>query len=124
MPRLAEAPAETASSDAAAALAKPSPVTITVTEDGRLMLSSSDPVALDRMEELIEQLSPPDSGSRSIELNIRHRVQTCICNLKDLFREELEGEDGGNDFYDWYFGFRPRGNQRSRSAAGCRSAAS
>jgi hypothetical protein len=38
-------------------------------------------------------------------------------NLKDLFREELEGEDGGDDFSNFFFGFRSRGN-RDQQATG------
>ena len=107
---LAEEPAESASSNAAADLAKPAPVTITVTEDGRLMLSSSDPVALDRMEELIEQLSPPEQRFKVYPLE-HITAYSMYLNLKDLFREELEGEDDGDDFSNFFFGFRSRGNR-------------
>ena len=64
----AETPAAKSPADAAAALAKPAPVTINVTDDGRLMISSSDPVALDRMEELIGQLTPPERRFKVYEL--------------------------------------------------------
>jgi type II secretory pathway component GspD/PulD (secretin) len=112
-PAAAAPPEEKAGSsptDAAAALAKPAPVTINVTEDGRLMISSSDPVALDRMEELIGQLTPPERRFKVYELKFV-KAFDMYYNLKELFKEELEGEEGGNDFYDWYFGFRPRNNQ-------------
>jgi type II secretory pathway component GspD/PulD (secretin) len=110
---LAEEPTEPASSDAAAALAKPAPVTITVTEDGRLMLSSSDPIALDRMEELIEQLSPPEQRFKVYPLE-HITAYSMYLNLKDLFREELEGEDG-DDFSDFFF-FGPRRDRDSQAA--------
>jgi type II secretory pathway component GspD/PulD (secretin) len=115
-PVLAEEPSEPSSSDAAATLAKPSPVTITVTEDGRLMLSSSDPVALDRMEELIEQLSPPEQRFKVYPLE-HITAYSMYLNLKDLFREELEGEDGGDDFSDFFF-FGPRRGNRDQAATG------
>jgi type II secretory pathway component GspD/PulD (secretin) len=102
--------AEPSRSDAAAALAKPSPVVINVTEDGRLMISSSDPVALDRMEELIGQLTPQEKRFKVYTLNNIKAFDMYLI-LDKLYKEELEGEEGGNDFYDWYFGFRPRGNQ-------------
>jgi hypothetical protein len=104
----AEASTKERSSDAAAALAKPAPVTISVTDDGRLMLSSADPVALDRMEELISELTPPDKRFKVYPLKYISALNMYL-NLKDFFQEELEGE-GGDDFYDWYFGFG-RGNQ-------------
>ena len=106
----AETPAGKSPSDAAAALAKPSPVTINVTEDGRLMISSSDPIALDRMEELIGQLTPPERRFKVYELKFV-KAFDMYYNLKDLFKEELEGEEDGNDFYDWYYGFRPQNNK-------------
>ncbi|HJQ78405.1 MAG TPA: hypothetical protein VJ828_00545 [Lacipirellulaceae bacterium] len=108
---MAEEPPEPAASDAAADLAKPAPVTISITEDGRLMLSSSDPVALDRMEELIEQLSPPEQRFKVYPLE-HITAYSMYLNLKDLFREELEGEDGGDDFSDFFWGFRPRNSEK------------
>jgi type II secretory pathway component GspD/PulD (secretin) len=110
------APTERSRSDAAAALAKPSPVTISVTEDGRLMISSSDPVALDRMEELIEQLTPPDKRYKVYRLQFISALNM-YWNLTDFFKEELEGEGGGNDFFDWYWGF-PSGGGSDNGPAG------
>jgi type II secretory pathway component GspD/PulD (secretin) len=111
---LAEEPDNPAAPESAVELAKPAPVTITVTEDGRLMLSSSDPVALDRMEELIEQLSPPEQRFKVFPLE-HITAYSMYLNLKDLFREELEGEDG-DDFSDFFWGFRSR--NRDEPAAG------
>jgi type II secretory pathway component GspD/PulD (secretin) len=107
----AETPAEKSPSDTAAELAKPAPVTINVTEDGRLMISSSDPVALDRMEELIGQLTPPEKRFKVYELKFVKAFDLYYI-VKNLFKEEIESEEGGNDFFDYYFyGFRPRNNQ-------------
>jgi len=75
------------------------------------MLSSSDPVALDRMEELIEQLSPPEQRFKVYPLE-HITAYSMYLNLKDLFREELEGEDGGDDFSDFFWGFRPRSGDK------------
>jgi hypothetical protein len=52
------------------------PVTITVTEDGRLMLSSPDVAALDQLELLIESFRLPKSGSGSSRCPI-YRPGTC-----------------------------------------------
>jgi type II secretory pathway component GspD/PulD (secretin) len=112
---LAEEPAESPPSDSAAELAKPAPVTITITEDGRLMLSSEDPVALDRMEELIEQLSPPEQRFKVYPLE-HITAYSMYLNLKDLFQEELEGENGGDDFSSFFWGFPPR--NRDKQATG------
>jgi type II secretory pathway component GspD/PulD (secretin) len=111
-PTASKQAAGNSAADAAATLAKPAPVTISLAEDGRLMISSSDPVALDRMEELIEQLTPPDKRYRVFHLD-HITALNMYWNLTDFFKEELEGEESGNDdFMDWYFGFRPRGNQK------------
>ena len=59
------------------AVQAPPPVTITVTEDGRLMLSSADPLALDRMEELIEQLSPPEKRFKVYPPEAHPGARTC-----------------------------------------------
>jgi type II secretory pathway component GspD/PulD (secretin) len=104
----AEPSAETAevsaeSSDEAA------PVTITVTEDGRLMLSSSDTAALDRLEDLIAQLSPPQRRFKVYPLKHIPAVHMYL-DLKDYFEEDLKDESGGY-IRDW-FGFRvPTGSQ-------------
>jgi hypothetical protein len=64
------------------------------------------------MEELIEQLTPPEKRYRVFRLD-HITALNMYWNLTDFFKEELEGDESGNDdFYDWYFGFRPRGNQQ------------
>jgi type II secretory pathway component GspD/PulD (secretin) len=110
-------PTERSRSESAAALAKPSPVTISVTEDGRLMISSSDPVALDRMEELIEQLTPPDKRYKVYRLQFISALNM-YWNLTDFFKEDLEGEGDGNDFFDFYWGYRGGGGGQDNGPAG------
>jgi type II secretory pathway component GspD/PulD (secretin) len=106
----AEEPSEPPSSDAAA-LAKPAPVTITLTDDGRLMISSSDPVALDRMEELIAELTPSEK-----RFKVFHLKHTTALNmwytLDDFFKEELKGET--EDSYD-FFWYPPRRRTEEKS---------
>jgi type II secretory pathway component GspD/PulD (secretin) len=79
------------------------PVTITVTEDGRLMLTSPDTAALDQVEELIEQLTPPERRFQVFPLKHIPAVHMYL-DLKDFFEEDLKSE-GGNDFADWFWGF-------------------
>jgi type II secretory pathway component GspD/PulD (secretin) len=102
--------------NAAADLAKPAPVTISVTEDGRLMISSTDAVALDRMEELIGQLTPPDKRFKVYPLKFISALNMYL-NLKDFFQEELEGGEGGDDFYDWFY-YPPRRGGGDSGAGG------
>jgi hypothetical protein len=66
------------------------------------------------MEELIEQLSPPEQRFKVYPLE-HITAYSMYLNLKDLFREELEGEDGGDDPFDFFFGFRPRSGDKAVS---------
>jgi type II secretory pathway component GspD/PulD (secretin) len=78
---------------------KPPPVTITVTEDGRLMLSSPDTAALDKLEQLIEQLSPPEKRFKVYRLQYITALNM-YWNLSDYFAEELTGDK--EYIYDWW----------------------
>jgi len=87
----------------------PPPVTITVTEDGRLMISSPDLAALDQLEELIGELAPPDKRFKVFRLEYTTALNM-FWNLTDFFKEELE-EDTSGYIRDWW-GFRvPAGSK-------------
>jgi len=96
-------PAETASS--ATQPAAPAPVTITVGQDGRLTITSTDTAALDRMEQLIEDISPPQRRFRVFRLNYIKAIDFYFDVLKDYFKEDLESK-GENEFQGWFFGPR------------------
>jgi hypothetical protein len=89
---------------------QPAPVTVTVTPDGRLMLSSSDPAALDRLEELVERLSPPERRFKVYPLQYISALDMYL-TLKNYFKEDLETDDKGSDFSDWWWGYRPRSSE-------------
>lgn len=108
-------PAPKSGEPAAQASKQPAPVTITVTPDGRLMLSSPDPAALDRMEQLIEQLSPPQRRYKVYPLKYI-RAFDMWYDLTDYFKEDLESEDKGNDFSSFYWGYRPRQSEDKGSS--------
>jgi type II secretory pathway component GspD/PulD (secretin) len=67
------------------------PVTVSVTSDGRLMLSSADTAALDRLEELIEQISPPEKRFKVFHLDYV-TAYSMYLTLYDYFEEEIKGE--------------------------------
>lgn len=67
------------------------PVTVTVTADGRLMLSSSDTAALDRLEQLIEQIAPPEKRFKVYHLDYV-TAYSMYLTLYDYFEPELKGE--------------------------------
>ena len=85
---------------------------ITVTPDGRLMLSATDPGALAQLEQLVETLTPtPDLYQ---EFKVKHASAFYIhWKLEDYFEEEMKEEDSGSRrrWYDW----RDRGS-REKSA--------
>jgi type II secretory pathway component GspD/PulD (secretin) len=112
----ADNPAATSVSTADPSVA-PAPVTITVTPDGRLMLSSTDTAALDRMEEMIEKLSPPQRRFKVYQLQY-YRAFDMWLNLKTFFKEDLDSKEKNNDFSDWWFGFRPKSNDDKGAGSG------
>jgi type II secretory pathway component GspD/PulD (secretin) len=106
-------PSTTTSSTSAAS----APVTITVTPDGRIMLSSSDTAALDRMEELIEKLSPPQRRFKVYQLQ-NMRAFDMWLTLTNYFKEDMDKKEKNNDFSDWWFGYRPRSDDNKGGATG------
>ena len=81
------------------------PVTITVGPDGRLTISSTDTAALDRMEQLIEELSPPQRRFKVFRLNHIRAIDFYFDVLKDYFKEDLETK-GDNEFMGFFYGPR------------------
>lgn len=86
-----------------------SPVTITITDDGRLLLSSPDTAALDRLEDLITELSPPDRRFKVIQIRYV-RASEIFYDLTDYFKDDMEGDSNGY-MRDWYGFMVPKGNK-------------
>jgi type II secretory pathway component GspD/PulD (secretin) len=63
------------------------PVKITVGADGKLIISSDDTQALDRLEELATQLTPPRKDYRIFHLKYAWAVGVAM-NLEDFFKDE------------------------------------
>lgn len=67
------------------------PIRITVTSDGRLILTSDDLAALDQLESLLAELEPPPP--EFVEYPIRHRPADEVeWLLREYFEEELQGQ--------------------------------
>jgi type II secretory pathway component GspD/PulD (secretin) len=77
------------------------PITITVTDDGRLLLSSPDSAALDRMEELIDELTPPDKRFKIFPIKYV-RASEIWYDLTDYFKEDINSDTETNYDYSWY----------------------
>jgi type II secretory pathway component GspD/PulD (secretin) len=74
------------------------------------MLSSPDAAALDQLEELIDELSPPQK--KFWVYPIKHiRASEMWYDLTDYFKEDLEKEDD-NGFDDWWWGYRSRNQEK------------
>ena len=65
----------------------PPPVRITVSEDGRIMISSKDTEALDKIEELLAQVAPPAKDFEVFYLKYAF-ASSVVANLKEFFTEE------------------------------------
>jgi type II secretory pathway component GspD/PulD (secretin) len=79
--------------------AKKSPITVTITEDGRLVVASQDAAALDRLEGLVDELAPPSDRFKVFRLTYAKAIDV-YANLKEYFEEELSGERG--QMVDWF----------------------
>ncbi|RIK77598.1 MAG: hypothetical protein DCC67_12490 [Planctomycetota bacterium] len=95
--KAAEAPqASEPAGDAASA----PPINVTVTPDGRIILSSNDPAALDRVEDLLAELEPPRRDFEVFQLQ-NSRASLVSLNLEDYFKDELA--DGDEDYFGWWW---------------------
>lgn len=86
-----DAPAADAPQEQPAATKAAPPVKVTVTEDGRMLLSSDDPEALDQLEDLIAELAPPQKEFEPFFLS-NSDAYDVWWNLKDYFEDELKGQ--------------------------------
>jgi type II secretory pathway component GspD/PulD (secretin) len=78
----------------------PPPVKIVVGPDGKLLLSSEDGVALDRLEELATQLATPRKDYRVFRLKYAYAVSVAL-NLEDFFKDDSK-KDRSRPMPWWY----------------------
>lgn len=76
------------------------PIKITVTSDGRIMLSSKDTKALDRIEQLLAQIAPPAKDFDIFYLKYAF-ASTVVANLKEFFAEDAEFNTEDNWWRAW-----------------------
>jgi type II secretory pathway component GspD/PulD (secretin) len=79
-------------------------IRITVAPDGKLIVSSEDPVALAEMEALIAQVATPRRSFRIFRLKYATPSWVTL-NLKDFFKAEEDTKSGLE--YDPYWGIMP-----------------
>jgi type II secretory pathway component GspD/PulD (secretin) len=78
----------------------PPPINITVTPDGRMIISSDDVAALDQLEEVMSELEPPKQDFEVFQL-YNSRASLVSLNLEEYFADELsdDKDTGGFSFF-------------------------
>lgn len=110
-------PATDSTPDASRPTASPTPpVRVILAPDGRLLLSSDDPQALDLLEELLRQVAPPRRDYRIYRLE--HADAFWVRKNLESFFEETDGNGkNGSSRYVYYFdNYSPpdKGDSRQR----------
>ncbi len=82
--------------------ALPAKIVIQVDESGRLILQSSDPAALDRLEEMMQMNKPPQRPYDKFFVKYA-RASWVKLNLDEYFEKEKKRDDRNDRFYSWIF---------------------
>lgn len=94
--------------------AEPAPgsaaVRVQIAPDGRLIIASEDTDALDRLERFVQATSPPQERFEVIEV-IHVRAYLIYLTLKNLYKEEIDGEKEGGYFDRWNYEWVPERNK-------------
>jgi type II secretory pathway component GspD/PulD (secretin) len=101
----AERPAKTT-----AAPEKAPPINITVTPEGKIVITCEDPAALDQLEDLLGELEPQQRQFETFRLK-HARAFDVYLNLKDYFEDELSEDK--NNFMPWWYDERPKTEEQS-----------
>ncbi len=92
------------------------PIRIEVDRGGNLMLSSSDTEALDRLEALMLEFTPPKRPYRVFKIKYASASWMRL-NLEDYFKDEDDKKSSGNDsFFRWAYGFDDDSNKKKEPA--------
>ena len=78
----------------------PPPVHVTVRPDGQIVIWSDDPQALDRLEELVSQLTPPRKDYAKFQLKYAGAYSVAQ-NLEDYFKEGKKEQSRYPYWWDW-----------------------
>jgi hypothetical protein len=100
---------DTSSKDADGTPPRRPPVTVTITEDGRILVASEDTEALDKLEKFAGAVLP--QTQRYKIFHIKHaNVFDVYLNLKEFYEEELKGESSA--ILDWWGDVRTQDKKR------------
>jgi type II secretory pathway component GspD/PulD (secretin) len=84
----------------------PAPVRIGRSPDGRMIISSPDTQALDRLEDLLMEIAPPRKDYKIFVMKYKSTWAYGVAeNLKDFFEEKEKNDKGSRRLNGW-FGFQ------------------
>ena len=88
------------------------PVSITRGPDGRLVISSKDTKALDRLEELMAELAPPREDYEIFRLKYAWAYSIAL-TLEDIFEEKKDEQQGRSPYDYYFFGYSSRNSSKT-----------
>lgn len=88
----------------------PAPIAVTRGRDGRLVISSQDPQALDLLEDLLREMAPQRKDFETFELKYAPAFWVTL-NLEDFFEEPDKKDDRSNYYRFWYYDMPPENNK-------------
>lgn len=98
--------------------AAPSPIRVGRGPDGRLIIASDDPAALDQFEDLVSQLAPQRKDFRVFRMKYKTTWAYGVAlNLKDFFEEDDKKKQNNRGWDYWGWGYR---NDTSTDTSGRR----
>ena len=83
---------------------QPEPIRIEIDAAGNLVISSRDTAALDRLEDVMLQFSPPKRSYHTFTTQYASATWVKL-NLEEFFEDEDKKKDDSNNFPRWFFGF-------------------
>jgi type II secretory pathway component GspD/PulD (secretin) len=87
-------------SSRSAAVATPAPIRVGRGPDGRLVISSTDTQALDRLEDLLVEIAPPRKDYKAYKMKYKSTWAYGVAlNLKDFFEEKDKNEQRRNRWW-------------------------
>jgi type II secretory pathway component GspD/PulD (secretin) len=87
--------------------AAPAPIRIGRGADGRLIIASDDPAALDQFEDLVSQLAPQRKDFRVFRMKYKTTWAYGVAlNLKDFFDEDDKKKQNNRGWDYWGWGYR------------------
>lgn len=90
------------------------PVRVTRDREGRLVIQSDDPQALDAVEDLMYELAPPPKDYEVFKLRYPTTwAWGIVLNLEDFFGVDDKDKGGDDDYFRGYFGYPPSGGSKS-----------